>query len=82
MFTNPIYYRKVLFYELHGEEWPPKRHTAIWDWVMKVDSFDYQLPKQIIAQTPLEKRSSSKLLVLNRCLGTMEDHYFRELPAF
>ncbi|HPX83961.1 MAG TPA: tRNA preQ1(34) S-adenosylmethionine ribosyltransferase-isomerase QueA [Bacilli bacterium] len=49
---------------------------------MKVDSFDYQLPKQIIAQTPLEKRSSSKLLVLNRCLGTMEDHYFRELPAF
>jgi len=33
---------------------------------MKTDDFDYVLPSNLIAQTPLEKRDNSKLLVLNR----------------
>lgn len=49
---------------------------------MKVDSFDYYLPEKLIAQTPLEKRSSSKMLVLNRSLGTIEDFHFYDLPLF
>ena len=33
---------------------------------MKVEDFDYELPEELIAQVPLEDRSSSKLLVLNK----------------
>ncbi|QWC00648.1 tRNA preQ1(34) S-adenosylmethionine ribosyltransferase-isomerase QueA [Mycoplasmatota bacterium] len=33
---------------------------------MKTEDFNYQLPEELIAQTPLEKRSESKLLVVNR----------------
>ena len=33
---------------------------------MKTDDFDYYLPEELIAQTPLEKRSDSKLMVLNK----------------
>ena len=33
---------------------------------MKTDDFDYYLPEELIAQTPLEKRDSSKLLVLDK----------------
>ena len=32
---------------------------------MKTDDFDYELPEELIAQTPLKDRSSSKLLLLN-----------------
>ncbi|MGD9605194.1 MAG: tRNA preQ1(34) S-adenosylmethionine ribosyltransferase-isomerase QueA [Bacilli bacterium] len=49
---------------------------------MKVDSFDYYLPEHLIAQTPLDKRSASKLLVLNRSLGTIADYRFFDLPDF
>ena len=31
---------------------------------MKTDDFDYYLPQELIAQTPLEKRDSSKILVI------------------
>ena len=33
---------------------------------MKVTDFDYDLPKELIAQTPIEKRDESKLMVLDR----------------
>ncbi len=33
---------------------------------MKVDLFDFHLPEELIAQTPLADRSSSRLLVLNK----------------
>ena len=33
---------------------------------MNIEEFDYDLPKELIAQTPLEDRSSSRLLVLNK----------------
>jgi S-adenosylmethionine:tRNA ribosyltransferase-isomerase len=49
---------------------------------MKVDFFDYHLPEELIAQTPLAKRSASKLLVLNRKMGSIEDHHFYDLPSF
>jgi len=43
---------------------------------MKVEDFDYYLPEELIAQTPLEKRSSSKLLVLDRKTDEMKDLHF------
>src|SRR5574344_342917 len=39
---------------------------------MKTDDFDYYLPEELIAQTPLEKRDSSRLLVLDKKTGEIE----------
>jgi S-adenosylmethionine:tRNA ribosyltransferase-isomerase len=49
---------------------------------MKTSDFYYDLPKELIAQTPLEKRDESRLLTLNRVTGETEDHHFFELPQF
>ena len=47
---------------------------------MNLSDFDYNLPKELIAQTPLEQRDESKLMVLNRDKQTIEHHKFFELP--
>ena len=47
---------------------------------MRVDAFDYQLPGELIAQRPLEKRDASRLLLLDRRTGDWEDRHFREFP--
>ena len=33
---------------------------------MKVEDFNYELPEELIAQTPIEKRDMSRLMVVNR----------------
>ena len=38
---------------------------------MKTDDFDYNLPKELIAQTPLKDRTSSKMMVLDKITGTL-----------
>ncbi|MCU9613993.1 tRNA preQ1(34) S-adenosylmethionine ribosyltransferase-isomerase QueA [Caldibacillus lycopersici] len=43
---------------------------------MKVEDFDYYLPEELIAQTPLENRSSSRLMVLNKQSGDIEHRTF------
>ena len=43
---------------------------------MKTDDFDYELPKELIAQTPLKNRSESKLLVMDRVTGALEHKHF------
>jgi len=47
---------------------------------MRIDAFDYQLPADLIAQHPLEHRDASRLLLLDRKSGRMEDRRFGELP--
>jgi S-adenosylmethionine:tRNA ribosyltransferase-isomerase len=49
---------------------------------MRLDAFDYHLPKSLIAQTPLEDRASSRLMVVNRATGRFEHATFRDLPSF
>ncbi|MBU5627203.1 tRNA preQ1(34) S-adenosylmethionine ribosyltransferase-isomerase QueA [Oscillibacter sp. MSJ-2] len=49
---------------------------------MKTSDFYFDLPKELIAQTPLEKRDGSRLLVLNRATGETEHRHFYELPQF
>ena len=43
---------------------------------MKVDLFDFHLPEELIAQTPLEDRSSSRLMVLDKETGEIEHDDF------
>lgn len=44
---------------------------------MKVNDFNYELPPELIAQTPLENRSQSRLLILNRSTGAIgHDHFY------
>ncbi len=47
---------------------------------MRTDDFDYRLPQDLIAQTPVEPRDSSRLLTLNRVTGQVEHRRFYDLP--
>ena len=49
---------------------------------MNIDEFDYNLPKELIAQTPIENRSDSKLLVMDRNTGAIEDKVFRDITSY
>lgn len=46
---------------------------------LTVDDFDYDLPHELIAQTPIKERDESRLLVLNHKTGTLEDKHFYDI---
>ena len=46
---------------------------------MKTDDFDFDLPEELIAQTPLDKRDASKLLVLDRKTGEVSHKHFTDI---
>lgn len=46
---------------------------------MKVSEFNYNLPEELIAQTPLEKRDESRLMVLDREKQTIENKTFKDI---
>lgn len=46
---------------------------------MKTEDFDFELPEHLIAQTPLEKRDNSKLLVLDKKTGNIEHQHFFDI---
>ena len=49
---------------------------------MKTKDFDYELPPELIAQTPIERRDASRLLCLDKHTGAFSHHHFYELPDF
>ena len=49
---------------------------------MLLSDFDYHLPAELIAQTPLADRAGARMLVIDRARGVFEDRMFREFPAF
>lgn len=49
---------------------------------MKTSDFDYRLPESSIAQTPIEPRDSSRLLVLHRDTGKVEHRIFRDVAEY
>ena len=49
---------------------------------MKTKDFDYALPEELIAQTPIERRDASRLLCLDKVTGEFSHHHFYELPNF
>ena len=46
---------------------------------MKTEDFDFYLPEELIAQTPLKKRDSSRLLVLDKETGLIEHKHFTDI---
>lgn len=49
---------------------------------MKVDLFDFYLPEELIAQTPLEDRTSSRLMVVNKETGELEHRKFKDIYEY
>ncbi len=49
---------------------------------MKTSDFYYDLPQELIAQTPIERRDGSRLMTLDKVTGAWEHHHFYELPDF
>ena len=49
---------------------------------MKTSDFYYDLPQELIAQTPIQQRDASRLMTLNRSTGETGHHRFYELPDF
>jgi S-adenosylmethionine:tRNA ribosyltransferase-isomerase len=49
---------------------------------VKTSDFDYQLPSELIAQTPVEPRDASRLMMLNHISGEIAHHHFFDLPDF
>ena len=49
---------------------------------MKKSDFYFELPERLIAQTPLEKRDNSRLLILNKNTGEIEHKHFYNLPDY
>ena len=49
---------------------------------MKVTEFDYELPEELIAQTPIEKRDESRLMVLDRKKESIEHKKFKDIVEY
>ncbi|MCR5144054.1 MAG: tRNA preQ1(34) S-adenosylmethionine ribosyltransferase-isomerase QueA [Lachnospiraceae bacterium] len=49
---------------------------------MNVKDFDYELPEELIAQDPLEKRSNSRLMVLDKVTGEVAHRHFYDIKEY
>ena len=49
---------------------------------MRTSDFDYDLPDELIAQCPPERRGESRMMVIDRASGTIEHRQFAEFPDF
>lgn len=47
---------------------------------ISIDAYDYELPKSLIAQQPLERRDDARLMVIDRASGDISHHHVRDLP--
>lgn len=49
---------------------------------MRTEEFDYHLPPELVAQTPIEPRDAARLLVIDRATGRLEHRHFRDLAHY
>ena len=49
---------------------------------MTVEEFNYDLPSELIAQTPLKKRDESRLMVLDKKTGEVEHKHFKDIISY
>lgn len=47
-----------------------------------LSDYDYELPPELLAKNPVERRDESRLMVVNRATGTIEHMQFRDLPQY
>jgi S-adenosylmethionine:tRNA ribosyltransferase-isomerase len=52
------------------------------DSTLKISDFDYDLPQELIAQTPIEPRDASRLLVVHRASQTFQHRHFRDIGDY
>ena len=52
------------------------------DEVLRTEEFDYQLPQELIAQTPIEPRDAARMLVVERATGMLAHRHFRDLGSY
>src|SRR2546423_780972 len=52
------------------------------DITYNISDFDYALPQELIAQTPIEPRDASRLLVVHRDSGAFEHRHFRDIGDY
>src|SRR6266852_8941586 len=52
------------------------------DHPMKLSDFKYPLPRNLVAKHPAKPRDSSRMMVLNRALDTIEEKRFSDLPDY
>jgi len=58
------------------------KYSQAGDKTMKTSDFYYELPKELIAQDPLEDRSDSRLLVLDKNTGKIKHRIFKEITEY
>ena len=61
---------------------PAPPYFKVNDRPVNIELFDFHLPPELIAQTPVEPRDQSRLMVLDRRSGTWSHHRFGDLPKF
>lgn len=49
---------------------------------MRTEDFDYELPQELIAQTPLKERTSSRMMIFDKKTGEFEDKHFYDLTDY
>ena len=49
---------------------------------MKTEDFDYELPEHLIAQTPIQKRDTSRMMVLDKKTGEIEHRHFHDIVDY
>ena len=49
---------------------------------MNIEDYNYNLPEELIAQTPIKNRSESKLLVMDKLTGQIEDNIFKNIKDY
>ncbi|MDL1902975.1 hypothetical protein FBR02_19680, partial [Anaerolineae bacterium CFX9] len=73
---------RVLDSSQHCADHRPQYHHQDHQSTVKLSDFDYTLPEHFIAQTPVEPRDSSRLMVLNREKDTLEHRIFRDIGDY
>ena len=61
----------------HVLDWESGRYTAAMN---ELDQYDYELPRERIAQDPLATRSDSRLMLVDRQSGRIDHYHVRDLP--
>ena len=59
-----------------------KSGRVVYGAIMNRSDFFYDLPPELIAQTPAEKRDESRLMLLDKTSGAIEHRHFYDLPEY